>query len=174
MEQIENLSPQQHLKYTFEFEKQNPAGKKLFLLMNVNCECCCRLMQSQQYQRTLLSCIFQTNMTDPERDFPMSQIFPSASEPLNLLSGPTSFLLPSHSSLFVPSSGQQQCTVNLPPLYHKSGSDSCFKLDFLDDLTISDCKKPSKPIDSALLVGLLSVRGGRLANAKCTLVSLFC
>lgn len=71
-------------------------------------------------------------------------IFPSASEPLNLLSSASPFLLPSHTGPFVPD-GSQQCTVNLPPLYHKPGSDACFNMDFLDNLNlnISDFKKPN-------------------------------
>uniref|UniRef100_A0A3Q4HE84 Zinc finger CCCH-type containing 7A n=1 Tax=Neolamprologus brichardi TaxID=32507 RepID=A0A3Q4HE84_NEOBR len=59
------------------------------------------------------------------------------------------FLMPSHISPFLPS-GPHQCTVTLPPLYHKSGSSAYFgmdtfdpispPLDSLDSLSISDFK----------------------------------
>uniref|UniRef100_A0A671UER3 Zinc finger CCCH-type containing 7A n=1 Tax=Sparus aurata TaxID=8175 RepID=A0A671UER3_SPAAU len=59
------------------------------------------------------------------------------------------FLMPSHINPFLHSS-TQQCTVTLPPLYHKSGSSAYFgmdtfdalppPLDSLDSLTISDYK----------------------------------
>uniref|UniRef100_A0A3Q0RB27 Zinc finger CCCH-type containing 7A n=1 Tax=Amphilophus citrinellus TaxID=61819 RepID=A0A3Q0RB27_AMPCI len=65
----------------------------------------------------------------------------------NSMSSP--FLMPSHISPFL-QSGSQQCTVTLPPLYHKSGSSAYFgmdtfdsippPLDSLDSLTISDYK----------------------------------
>ncbi|XP_027141726.1 zinc finger CCCH domain-containing protein 7A isoform X2 [Larimichthys crocea] len=58
------------------------------------------------------------------------------------------FLMPSHMNPFLSSS--QQCTVTLPPLYHKSGSSTYFgmdtfdtlptSLDALDSLTITDFK----------------------------------
>lgn len=94
----------------------------------------------------------------------LPQVFPSASEPLNLLSSASSFLLPPappHTGPFVPgsssSSSSQQCTVNLPPLYHKSGSDACFNMDFLDNLSISDFNKTSEPTADVWLVGLLGL-----------------
>uniref|UniRef100_A0A3B4FLM9 Zinc finger CCCH-type containing 7A n=1 Tax=Pundamilia nyererei TaxID=303518 RepID=A0A3B4FLM9_9CICH len=59
------------------------------------------------------------------------------------------FLMPSHINPFLPS-GPHQCTVTLPPLYHKSGSSAYFgmdtfdpispPLDSLDSLSISDFK----------------------------------
>lgn len=59
------------------------------------------------------------------------------------------FLMPPHINPFL-SSSSQQCTVNLPPLYHKSGSSSYLgmdtfqtlppPLDSLDSLTIADYK----------------------------------
>lgn len=59
------------------------------------------------------------------------------------------FLMPSHINPFLQSS-TQQCTVTLPPLYHKSGSSAYFSmdtfdslpppLDSLDSLTITDFK----------------------------------
>ncbi|XP_070704241.1 zinc finger CCCH domain-containing protein 7A isoform X2 [Pempheris klunzingeri] len=59
------------------------------------------------------------------------------------------FLMPSHINPFLHSSNQH-CTVNLPPLYHKSGSSAYFgmdtfdplppPLDSLDSLSISDFK----------------------------------
>ncbi|CAG5897978.1 unnamed protein product [Menidia menidia] len=59
------------------------------------------------------------------------------------------FLMPSHINPFL-HSGSQQCTVTLPPLYHKLGSSTLFgmdtfdplppPLDSLDSLTISDYK----------------------------------
>jgi len=59
------------------------------------------------------------------------------------------FLMPSHINPFL-HSGSQQCTVTLPPLYHKPGSSTYFgmdtfdrlppPLDSLDSLTISDYK----------------------------------
>ncbi|XP_030591797.1 zinc finger CCCH domain-containing protein 7A isoform X3 [Archocentrus centrarchus] len=68
----------------------------------------------------------------------------------NSMSSP--FLMPSHISPFL-QSGSQQCTVTLPPLYHKSGSSAYFgmdtfdsippPLDSLDSLTISDYKPVS-------------------------------
>lgn len=44
------------------------------------------------------------------------------------------FLMPSHINTFLHSSAQQ-CTVNLPPLYHKSGSSAYFGIDTFDALT---------------------------------------
>eukprot|EP00064_Thunnus_orientalis_P002484 superscaffoldBa00000184_g2491 len=44
------------------------------------------------------------------------------------------FLMPSHINTFLHSSAQQ-CTVNLPPLYHKSGSSAYFGMDTFDALT---------------------------------------
>uniref|UniRef100_A0A668AB13 Zinc finger CCCH-type containing 7A n=1 Tax=Myripristis murdjan TaxID=586833 RepID=A0A668AB13_9TELE len=71
--------------------------------------------------------------------------------PTSIASGnsmPSSFLMPSHISPFL--HGAQQCTVNLPPLYHKSGSSAYFgmeplnslpsALDSLDNLSISEYK----------------------------------
>uniref|UniRef100_A0A672YWG5 C3H1-type domain-containing protein n=1 Tax=Sphaeramia orbicularis TaxID=375764 RepID=A0A672YWG5_9TELE len=65
------------------------------------------------------------------------------------------FLMPSHISPFLHSS-TQQCTVNLPPLYHKSGSSAYFgmdtfdtltqPLDSLDSLSISDFKAGTKAV----------------------------
>lgn len=62
---------------------------------------------------------------------------------------PTPFLMPSNINPFM-QSGVQQCTVTLPPLYHKSGTSSYFglnafdtlsqPLDSLDSLSISDYK----------------------------------
>lgn len=83
------------------------------------------------------------------------QVIPTVKGPLPL---PTSiasgssmsspFLMPSHMNPFLSSS--QQCTVTLPPLYHKSGSSTYFgmdtfdtlptSLDALDSLTITDFK----------------------------------
>uniref|UniRef100_A0AAQ5Y3J4 C3H1-type domain-containing protein n=1 Tax=Amphiprion ocellaris TaxID=80972 RepID=A0AAQ5Y3J4_AMPOC len=72
--------------------------------------------------------------------------------PTSIASGnsmPSPFLMPSHINPFL-HSGAQQCTVTLPPLYHKSGSSAYFgmdtfdslapPLDSLDSLTISDFK----------------------------------
>ncbi|XP_034045981.1 zinc finger CCCH domain-containing protein 7A [Thalassophryne amazonica] len=42
------------------------------------------------------------------------------------------FLMPSHINPFL--HGPQQCTVNLPPLYHKSGSSAYFGIDTFDTL----------------------------------------
>lgn len=84
------------------------------------------------------------------------QVIPTVRGPLPL---PTSiasgspmsnpFLMPSHINPFLHSSSQQ-CTVTLPPLYHKSGSSAYFgmdtfdplppPLDSLDSLTITDFK----------------------------------
>lgn len=70
------------------------------------------------------------------------------------------FLMPSHISPFLPS-GPHQCTVTLPPLYHKSGSSAYFgmdtfdpispPLDSLDSLSISDFKPVSDYAPSAFL-----------------------
>ncbi|XP_042360691.1 zinc finger CCCH domain-containing protein 7A isoform X1 [Plectropomus leopardus] len=64
------------------------------------------------------------------------------------------FLMPSHISPF-PYSSAQQCTVTLPPLYHKSGSSAYFgmdtfdalppPLDSLDSLSITDYKTDYVP-----------------------------
>ncbi|XP_020498166.1 zinc finger CCCH domain-containing protein 7A isoform X1 [Labrus bergylta] len=72
--------------------------------------------------------------------------------PTSIASGSTissPFLMPSHINSF-PYSSAQQCTVNLPPLYHKSGNSAYFgmdtfdaltpPLDSLDSLSISDFK----------------------------------
>lgn len=67
---------------------------------------------------------------------------------------PSSFLMPSHISSFSYSSNSdQQCTVTLPPVYHKSGSIGCFvmdkfdtlpqSLDSLDSLSITDFERGS-------------------------------
>lgn len=62
---------------------------------------------------------------------------------------PASFLMPSHISSFL-DSGAQQCTVTLPPLYHKSGSIGYFgmdtlphPLDSLDSLSMTDFERGS-------------------------------
>lgn len=47
---------------------------------------------------------------------------------------PRSFLMPSDVSPFL-HSGLQQCTVTLPPLYHKSGSIGYFGMDKFDTLS---------------------------------------
>lgn len=67
---------------------------------------------------------------------------------------PTPFLMPSNINPFM-QSGVQQCTVTLPPLYHKSGTSSYFglnafdtlsqPLDSLDSLSISDYKSDFPP-----------------------------
>lgn len=74
--------------------------------------------------------------------------------PASIASGgsmPSSFLMPSNISPF-PHSGLQQCTVTLPPLYHKSGSigyfgmdkyDTLPHLDALDSLSITDFDRGS-------------------------------
>ncbi|KAG7223147.1 hypothetical protein INR49_015755 [Caranx melampygus] len=64
------------------------------------------------------------------------------------------FLMPSHINPFL-HSGSQQCTVNLPPLYHKSGSSTYFgmdtfdplppPLDSLDSLSMTDFKTDYAP-----------------------------
>lgn len=64
------------------------------------------------------------------------------------------FLMPSHINPFL-HGGSQQCTVTLPPLYHKSGSSAYFgmdtfdamppQLDSLDTLTITDFKADYGP-----------------------------
>lgn len=99
-----------------------------------------------------------TAISGPKRDLfcVFLQVIPTVKGPLPL---PTSiasgssmsspFLMPSHISPYLHSS-TQQCTVNLPPLYHKSGSSTYFgmdtfdplppPLDSLDSLTISDYK----------------------------------
>ncbi|TDH03119.1 hypothetical protein EPR50_G00159590 [Perca flavescens] len=72
--------------------------------------------------------------------------------PTSIASGSSmssSFLMPSHINSFLHSS-TQQCTVTLPPLYHKSGSSTYFgidtfdtlpqPLDSLDSLTMNDYK----------------------------------
>uniref|UniRef100_A0A669BVI8 Zinc finger CCCH-type containing 7A n=1 Tax=Oreochromis niloticus TaxID=8128 RepID=A0A669BVI8_ORENI len=72
--------------------------------------------------------------------------------PASIASGSSmssAFLMPSHIHPFLPS-GPHQCTVTLPPLYHKSGSSAYFgmdtfdsispPLDSLDSLSISDYK----------------------------------
>ncbi|XP_029914131.1 zinc finger CCCH domain-containing protein 7A isoform X2 [Myripristis murdjan] len=83
--------------------------------------------------------------------------------PTSIASGnsmPSSFLMPSHISPFL--HGAQQCTVNLPPLYHKSGSSAYFgmeplnslpsALDSLDNLSISEYKTeyPQNPFITQL------------------------
>ncbi|XP_013764483.1 zinc finger CCCH domain-containing protein 7A [Pundamilia nyererei] len=70
------------------------------------------------------------------------------------------FLMPSHINPFLPS-GPHQCTVTLPPLYHKSGSSAYFgmdtfdpispPLDSLDSLSISDFKPVSDYAPSGFL-----------------------
>uniref|UniRef100_A0A7N8YCV9 Zinc finger CCCH-type containing 7A n=1 Tax=Mastacembelus armatus TaxID=205130 RepID=A0A7N8YCV9_9TELE len=77
------------------------------------------------------------------------QIIPTAKGPLPL---PTSiasgssmsspFLMPSHISPFLDGSSQQ-CTVTLPPVYHKSGSSTYFGMDTFDALP-----QPLQPLDS--------------------------
>uniref|UniRef100_A0A3P8NTG2 C3H1-type domain-containing protein n=1 Tax=Astatotilapia calliptera TaxID=8154 RepID=A0A3P8NTG2_ASTCA len=86
----------------------------------------------------------------------LCQVIPTVKGPLPLpasiasgssMSSP--FLMPSHINPFLPS-GPHQCTVTLPPLYHKSGSSAYFgmdtfdpispPLDSLDSLSISDFK----------------------------------
>lgn len=75
--------------------------------------------------------------------------------PTSIASGgsmPSSFRMPSSISPFV-HSGLQQCTVTLPPLYHKSGSISYFgmdkfdtlpqRLDTLDSLSMTDFDRGS-------------------------------
>ncbi|XP_071373965.1 zinc finger CCCH domain-containing protein 7A isoform X1 [Centroberyx affinis] len=55
--------------------------------------------------------------------------------PTSIASGssmPSPFLMPSHINPFL--HGAQQCTVNLPPLYHKSGSSVYFGMETLDSL----------------------------------------
>ncbi|XP_026181942.1 zinc finger CCCH domain-containing protein 7A isoform X2 [Mastacembelus armatus] len=76
-------------------------------------------------------------------------IIPTAKGPLPL---PTSiasgssmsspFLMPSHISPFLDGSSQQ-CTVTLPPVYHKSGSSTYFGMDTFDALP-----QPLQPLDS--------------------------
>uniref|UniRef100_A0A672YX92 C3H1-type domain-containing protein n=1 Tax=Sphaeramia orbicularis TaxID=375764 RepID=A0A672YX92_9TELE len=82
------------------------------------------------------------------------------------------FLMPSHISPFLHSS-TQQCTVNLPPLYHKSGSSAYFgmdtfdtltqPLDSLDSLSISDFKAGTKLNNTetpmGMAVGMPDVKG---------------
>lgn len=113
---------------------------------------CCRVTVPQPPFSSPCALLQPLRRCWAQTSLPLPQVFPSASEPLNLLSSASSFLLPPHSGPFVPgssssSSSRQQCTVNLPPLYHKSGSDACFNMDFLDNLSISDFNKTSKPSD---------------------------
>uniref|UniRef100_A0A8C2X1X4 Zinc finger CCCH-type containing 7A n=1 Tax=Cyclopterus lumpus TaxID=8103 RepID=A0A8C2X1X4_CYCLU len=84
------------------------------------------------------------------------------------------FLMPSHINPFLHSSAQQ-CTVTLPPLYHKSGSSTYFgmdtfdalppPLDSLDSLNINDYKtgifSPLNNIESpmGMAVGMPEVKG---------------
>uniref|UniRef100_A0A669CFS0 Zinc finger CCCH-type containing 7A n=1 Tax=Oreochromis niloticus TaxID=8128 RepID=A0A669CFS0_ORENI len=86
----------------------------------------------------------------------LCQVIPTVKGPLplpaSIASGSSmssAFLMPSHIHPFLPS-GPHQCTVTLPPLYHKSGSSAYFgmdtfdsispPLDSLDSLSISDYK----------------------------------
>ncbi|CAI5675925.1 unnamed protein product [Oreochromis niloticus] len=83
--------------------------------------------------------------------------------PASIASGSSmssAFLMPSHIHPFLPS-GPHQCTVTLPPLYHKSGSSAYFgmdtfdsispPLDSLDSLSISDYKPVSDYAPSAFI-----------------------
>uniref|UniRef100_A0A671UHS8 Zinc finger CCCH-type containing 7A n=1 Tax=Sparus aurata TaxID=8175 RepID=A0A671UHS8_SPAAU len=106
------------------------------------------------------------------------QVIPTVKGPLPL---PTSiasgssmsspFLMPSHINPFLHSS-TQQCTVTLPPLYHKSGSSAYFgmdtfdalppPLDSLDSLTISDYKTGilnNNDTPMGMAVGMPEVKG---------------
>lgn len=91
----------------------------------------------------------------------VSQIIPTMKGPLPLPTSISSggsmsspFLMPSHINPFLHSGGQQ-CTVTLPPLYHKSGSSAYFRmdtfdalpppLDSLDSLSINDYKTGALP-----------------------------
>uniref|UniRef100_A0A668AHJ0 Zinc finger CCCH-type containing 7A n=1 Tax=Myripristis murdjan TaxID=586833 RepID=A0A668AHJ0_9TELE len=95
--------------------------------------------------------------------------------PTSIASGnsmPSSFLMPSHISPFL--HGAQQCTVNLPPLYHKSGSSAYFgmeplnslpsALDSLDNLSISEYKTGRGLLNSTdspmgMAVGMPDMKG---------------
>lgn len=114
------------------------------------------LVSSEQRWRKMLTACWYLKQKCDSWCVSSFQVIPTMKGPLPL---PTSiassssmsspFLMPSHINPFLHSSAQQ-CTVTLPPLYHKSGSSTYFgmdtfdalppPLDSLDSLNINDYK----------------------------------